>query len=368
MIINFNKEDKKKFLKLLEMRDINMSVADMFVEFCSYIDVVNISEMKKSSNKNNTYLDYFLDFFSVDKNEEENKSIIEKSIVKAIKQIDTSIITTNPYFKKIKFKSTKDGKYFLGLDKYYPYQAFSYNDVLVDEDDYYREISQIGYFEKEQEYIAISKNDVIWMSTTPNEIFTMAPSIERSYGHVITFGLGLGYYPFMCSLKDSVESVTIVEYDRNIINLFKKHVLPLFPNKEKIKIIQSDAFKFLKENNINELFDFAYMDIWHGPEDGLPFYIHFKKYEEHKKCKIEYWLEDSIIALARRCLLIVIEEVLNGASDKNFMIKENDIDEVINDLYFYTKDLTINSYDELHALLKKESLIDILEKIGKSKY
>ena len=48
-------------------------------------------------------------------------------------------------------------------------------------------------------------------------------------------------------------------------------------NKEKINVIHADAFKYCEENNVNELFDFAYMDIWHGAEDGLPFYFKFKK-------------------------------------------------------------------------------------------
>ena len=33
-----------------------------------------------------------------------------------------------------------------------------------------------------------------------------------------------------------------------------------------------------------------------------------------------------------------------------------------------TKDLEINSYNELHKLLSRDSLIDILEQIGKKKY
>ena len=41
---------------------------------------------------------------------------------------------------------------------------------------------------------------------------------------------------------------------------------------------------------------------------------------------------------------------------------------VKNDLYFYFKDLEINSYEELHNLLSKESLINILEDLGKKKY
>ena len=49
-------------------------------------------------------------------------------------------------------------------------------------------------------------------------------------------------------------------------------------------------------------------------------------------------------------------------------ITENEIDEVINDLYFHFKDMQITSYNELHNLLSKESLINTLKEIGKAKY
>lgn len=368
MKINFSKEDTKKYLKLIDTKEINMSIADMFIEYNTYVQLIDENKIKKSKNEKETYLNTFLNFFSIDKNSKTNKEIIEKSIRPAIKKIDTSIFENNPYYKKVKINAIKDGKYFLGNIKYYPYQSFAYNDALVIDDDYYREISRIGYLDHEFPFAAISKDNVIWMSITPNEILTMAPSIERSYGKIITFGLGLGYYPFMCSLKDNVESVTIIEFDENIINLFKKHILPLFPNKEKINIIHADAFNYLKENNINELYDFAFMDIWHDGIDGLPLYIHFKKFEENKRCKIEYWLEDSIICIARRCLLVVVEEILNGANEENFKLANNDLDIIINDLYSYFRNYEINSYEDLHDLLSKKSLINVLKEIGKNKY
>ena len=367
MIINFNKEDLKKYENLLDTKDINMSVASMFMDYNTYIGVVDEKLMKRSKNEEEVYINTFLDFFGINRRLKENREIIEKSIKPAVKKIDSSIIENDPYYKTIKIDSIQDGDYFLGNIKYYPYQSFAYDDVEVLEDDYYREISKIGYFDHELPFLTISKDNVIWMSITPNETWTILPAIGRSSGKVITFGLGLGYYPFMCSLKEDVESVTIVEFDENIINLFKKHLLPLFPNKEKINVIHADAFKYCEENNVNELFDFAYMDIWHGAEDGLPFYFKFKKYEEKTHCKFEYWLEDSIIALCRRCLLVVVEDVLNGATDDNFKVQENDIDEVINDLYFYTKDLEINSYSELHNLLSRDSIINIIESIAKNK-
>jgi hypothetical protein len=72
--------------------------------------------------------------------------------------------------------------------------------------------------------------------------------------------------------------------------------------------------------------------------------------------------------MARRCLLVVIDEIMNGASDENFKIAKNDLDKVINDLYFHFKSYEINSYEQLHNLLSKKSLINILKELGKNKY
>lgn len=368
MKINFTKKDSEKLLKLLDTKEINIALASMFIEYNTHINLVNEKEIKQSNNEKNFYINTFLDFFSIDQESNENKEIINNSIYPAIEKIDTTIFENDEYYKCIKVNSIKDGKYFLGNHKYYPYQSFAYDDAQVLEDDYYREINRIGYLDHPLSFTAICKDDVVWMSNTPNEKITMTGAIERSYGKVVTFGLGLGYYPFMCSIKDEVESITIIEFDENIIKLFNKYLLPLFPKKEKIKIIHADAFEYLKENNINELFDFAYMDIWHDGEDGLPLYIHFKKFEEDAHCKIEYWLEDSIICIARRCMLVMIEEIINGAQKEAFQSAENDLDEVINDMYFHFEDYSINSYDQLHKLLSKESLIKILKEIGKNKY
>ena len=60
------------------------------------------------------------------------------------------------------------------------------------------------------------------MLITPNEIETMKKSISEATGNVLTYGLGLGYYAYMVSMKENVESVTIVEKDKEIIDLFKK--------------------------------------------------------------------------------------------------------------------------------------------------
>ena len=55
MKIKFNKEDKIKYLKLLDTKEINMAVASMFMDYNTYIDVVDEkitdSDLKEIINK-----------------------------------------------------------------------------------------------------------------------------------------------------------------------------------------------------------------------------------------------------------------------------------------------------------------------------
>jgi hypothetical protein len=48
---------------------------------------------------------------------------------------------------------------------------------------------------------ALLENDRIWMTITPNEIEIMIKPVDEAFGHVLTYGLGLGYYAYMVSKK-----------------------------------------------------------------------------------------------------------------------------------------------------------------------
>lgn len=86
-----------------------------------------------------------------------------------------------------------------------------------------RQIPQIGFFDTEFMFPALLENDRIWMTITPNEIETMKEPVDGAFGHVLTFGLGLGYYACMVSEKENVESVTVVDMNEDVIRLFKKY-------------------------------------------------------------------------------------------------------------------------------------------------
>ena len=222
----------------------------------------------------------------------------------------------------------------------------------------YIEKNSIGYFNEEYSFLALNHQGVTWMSVTPNEIETMQKSLEMIKGKVTVFGLGLGYFAYMASLKDEVKEITIIEKDQKIINLFNKYIYPHFEFKEKIKIIDIDALDYIKSPLKS---DYAFVDLWHDPFDGLMLFLEFKKAEsKSRNCKFLYWLESSFYLLLRRCMLSLISEQIEGAKENNYLKSDNCYDEIVNRYYFLTKSLTISNKAQLDDLLSDESLLNSL--------
>ena len=214
------------------------------------------------------------------------------------------------------------------------------------------EINHIGYFDKKFPYLALLKNNEIWMSLNPNEIKTMAPYIEKAKGHVLVLGLGMGYVTYMMANKKEVKSVTIIEKDSNVINIFNNLLWPSFNNKEKIKIINDDAISYLKRKQRD--YDYIFADIWHSPDDGLPLFLKIKKINKNIDC----WLEVSMYALLRRCMFTLLYEQMNNYKENNYLKARITTDEVINKLYFKTKNLLINNEEDLSKILSDNYLLD----------
>lgn len=108
---------------------------------------------------------------------------------------------------------------------------------------------------------------------------------------MLTFGLGLGYYAFHCLLKSDVDTVTVVEQNPDIIELFRTLLLPHFPRPDALQIIQADAFDYAK-THLRE-YDTVFTDLWHDVSDGLPLYQRMKALEVNGP-KYLYWIEKTL--------------------------------------------------------------------------
>jgi len=224
-------------------------------------------------------------------NIDSNKELLNNYIKRSIKLLDSNDYKNNEYYKNIKVDNIKYKKWELKNKSYNPYELFVYDDFLYDNE---YVIPRLGFFNKRYHYLSVYNNNRLWMSITPNEINTMKEPVELANGNVLVIGLGLGYYQYMISLKENVQSITIVELDKDVIDLFKKIILPRFEFKDKIKIINDDGIEYLKKINDND-YDFIFIDIYHDVSDGLPIYKEILPYfKNFKNTKYHFWIEKTI--------------------------------------------------------------------------
>lgn len=349
MIID--KNIKNKVLEIVDTNAINMNIADMFMAVFSYTDLINPDEIKQyikeGLSEKEAILEVLYDFYRLEHNDE-NDDVMGRYIANNLKKLEEKEYLDNPYVQNIK-ANAKLGKYQLRNIEYEPYQLFAYDDIYLDG---YKEYSSIGYFTSKFPYLALTEGNNVWMSLNPNEIETMKPYIKKGKGNVLVLGLGMGYVPYMMSLKEDVKSITIIEKDKEIIELFKKVLLPQFVNKNKIKIIEDDAISYLNKNN---KYDYIFADLWHDPEDGLSLFVQLKRISKNIDC----WLEVSLYQMLRRCMITLLEEQLEGMGEDAYKHARTYTDKVINRFYQKTKNLRLDNEDDLYKLLSDESLINL---------
>ena len=221
----------------------------------------------------------------------DNKYFLNNYLDKMVFKLSPNDYQDNPYYKNIKFKNTKYKDWEIKYSSYDKFEAFIFNDFKYELE---RLIPQVGYFSEGFKYPAIYYKDRMWMSVTPNEINTIDKAIKSSKGKVLTFGLGLGYFSYMASLKSDVERIDIVEIDKDVINLFQNNILPLFETRNKINIINEDAYKFL-DNLSDSNYDYIFIDIYHDASDGVITYNKMEsKLKSFTKTKYDFWIYDTL--------------------------------------------------------------------------
>ncbi len=236
---------------------------------------------------------------------DENDRLLNGYFNESVKKLDAEAYAHNPYLQTIVFPDVSSAHWKFTHYTYKPYEIFIRDDIRVDRS--LQEIPQLGYFNCRFTYPAVEQDGREWMAVKPSEIATMQPVIDLVCGNVVTFGLGLGYFTFMTSQKPEVESITVVERDEEAISLFKTYILPQFPNKDKVRIVQSDAFEYMEvrmSNPSDSDFDFAFVDLWHDTSDGLEAYLRARKIESGLKesgyrTEFYYWVEKSLLSAYR---------------------------------------------------------------------
>lgn len=345
MKFNFSKEDLTKLNKLILFKDMNIASNEAIYQF--FFENLNYKN--------------FFKWLNLNLKDKENLLFKETYFNNPFKQLNNKTYEDEEYAKVLNGIKFQINEYSLNNLILKEGNLIPFNDIKVEENNYYIEHSEVGYFPKNFSYIALSKDDVVWMSLDPSEINTMKPIIQNFKGNVLVFGLGLGYFPYLLLSNNNVKSVTIIEKDKEIISLYKKYIYPHIDGRIAFNIIEADAYDFIKENDMNN-YDSFFVDIWHNANDGFHLYHHFIKLLPNTE-NVFYWLENSLICMFRRLIITVIQEELEGFKDKDFNKTENEYDEYLKIIHFKYKDKTFNTYDDLYEFLSFENLKSILKDI-----
>ena len=100
-----------------------------------------------------------------------------------------------------------------------------------------------------------------WMALTPVEFESQQIGIRAASGNVLVCGLGLGWAAAATAARPSVERVTVVERDPEVVALVE--ALGVFDQisgaaRAKLRIVEADAFDFAPEPPV----DLLMPDIW----------------------------------------------------------------------------------------------------------
>ena len=339
MKFSLNKNDEQKLLALFKQHEANI---DYFIYLYNVI-VDNQKFLKETNSDKTDFENKNLAFDQLDKEYPTKNNFILKNIRWDTKLLNAKDFLANPYLKAINDLTFKEAGWVLTRQNRKAYSLCPYDEEYAYGANYAIKMA-LAMFKSDFIYPSICLYDTEWMSLNQHEIRTMEVPIALARGKVLTLGLGLGYYAYMVSLKEEVEEVHIVEMDLELIKLFNKYLLPLFPHPEKIHIHKADAFYFI-ESIKDKDYDFIFSDLWHDVSDGAPSYLKLKKhFYNFKYTQCSYWIENSIISYLRMSVIdvmkyeynhskAVLDEFKESIKDKleNYVIRDtNDIDSLLN--------------------------------------
>ena len=100
-----------------------------------------------------------------------------------------------------------------------------------------------------------------WMSTTPFEFESQEIGVRCASGHVLIFGLGMGWAASACACLPAVGAVTVVERDPDVLALHER--LDLFAQlseeaRAKLTVVPGDACDYRPDRSV----DLLMPDIW----------------------------------------------------------------------------------------------------------
>ena len=156
----------------------------------------------------------------------------------------------------------------------------------------------------------LTLDEDVWMLDAPSEQATIDPLAHKAHGHVLTFGLGIGYFLFMAAINPRVTSLTVIEHNPRLIDLFKTHILPQFKSLTPITIIEGEAQAFFTPHTLKK-FDYTFVDVYQSSDDGLAMMNQLLEQANPAYESLDFWIESSCTHVLPALILYAFEAYIN---------------------------------------------------------
>ena len=343
MNFSLKESEEKKLLSLFNQHEINL-------DYLIYLRSIFLDKPVLFDGNTNEQSDYDIKkklFNNLVRLYPYPNKFVKDNILWDTQILKASNYKNNPYLKVLNGLSFKEKGWTLKNIKRSAFTLCPYQEEYAYGSNYALKMG-IATFDSDYIYPSISLYDQEWMSLNQHEIRTMETPIALARGKVLTLGLGLGYFAFMASNKEEVKEVHIVEMDLELIQLFNKYLLPLFPHQGKIHIHKADAYHFINDIVDGE-YNFIFSDLWQDVGDGVISYLKLKNsFVHYKKTTCSYWIEGSILSYLR---ILVI-----GVMKDEYYQVDNDYDELQAFIKNKLKDYLISTSSDIDALLSNQGL------------
>ncbi len=324
MILTLSAHEKAEFAALCETQACNRrffeAVARFLTDFPRLIESDMVTSLVRDCHvgEEEAVRAILSAAFDLDEDRSEREArLVREYLPASVRRADPAAYRADPYYQNIHVPHRRVGGWLLCEQTYAPYEGFVCGHLIKKRDAL---IPPIAYFSEEFSFPSVMQDGVEWMAIKPNEIETMRAPVARANGHVLTAGLGMGYFAYMAARKEAVKSVTVIERDPTVISLFEAELLPQFDCRKKIRVLQADALDYFANELPHASYDYIFADLWRDASDGLPLYARLRRIEEEKHLSFDYWIEDMLLSHLRASLFSKLEESYRTGGKDDGMI------------------------------------------------
>ncbi len=292
--------------------------------------------------------------FSVVEEDDDFAGVILDHVIDNSKVFHKGELAEDPYLKNIKVAGAKAGDYSLDMKYYAKYELFTYGEEFEVIDGVYA--PKVAVCDHKHRYPAVTKEDNTVFGLTPRYMASVEDAVEKASGKVLVLGSGMGYFTYLASLKEDVESVTVVEKDEDLAELLKSYILPQFEKREKVTVLTTDPFEYMESLPDGD-YDYCFSDVSATKYDFIPYMNLRNITSKFSSMQVDYRNEASIqnfISFLTLSLLMFEQREREITEADAFYAEFQYLQKLL-------EDKEINSVEDIDWILEPENLIGLVD-------